>query len=227
MVGKFFKKLFTRDYGPLATEFATLLGYKSWKEIQENSYGIFYTETDAFWFATELIDGHWAVWNEEGQMPHPFTVFPNWKEAIKYLGNLFDESGLPDRYWIKEQPKKEYSNLIDKETQIRVLLYGNALNFACENLGVNDMRTRKYAEVFTVSNQEVYEYITIHGLPQSVSIDKKGRGEGFHYYQEDGKWYTFFRERGQIFNEKTFDDEELGKRYIVTTLLQLSGTGLY
>ena len=57
MIGKFFKKLFFRDYGP----FATLLGYKTWKEVQENTYAIFYTETDDFWFATELTDGKWAV----------------------------------------------------------------------------------------------------------------------------------------------------------------------
>lgn len=51
--------------------------------------------------------------------------------------------------------------------------------------------------------------------------------EGFHFFGEEGKWYTFFRERGYIYLEKNFTDYELGKKYIVLTLLQLAGTGLY
>lgn len=227
MIGKYLKKLFFRDYGPFATDFATSLGYKTWKETQENTYAIFYTETDAFWFVTELTDGQLAVWKEEGHMPHPFTVFYTWNEAINHLRDLFDKSALPKGYWIKEAPKKELRDLVDKGTQIQILLYGNALAFACETLGVKDMKTRKYSEVFTVSNEEVYEYISIHGLPKSESTRKEALVEGFHYYKEEGKWHTFFTERGRTFHKKNFDDEELGKRYIVTTLLQLSGTGLY
>ncbi|MGI2328970.1 hypothetical protein [Planococcus sp. YIM B11945] len=117
--------------------------------------------------------------------------------------------------------------MVDKETQIRILLYGSALDFACKTLGVNNMMIHKYSEVFTVSNEEVYEYTVVHGLPQNEFSSKDALVEGFHYYREDGKWYTFFRERGHIFDKKYFDEEELAKRYIVKTLLQLSGTGLY
>ncbi|MFJ5772484.1 hypothetical protein [Psychrobacillus sp. NPDC093180] len=227
MIGKYIKKLFSRDYGTFATEFASSLGYNTWKEVQKNSYAIFFTVNDDFWFATELSDGQWAVWEEKEKAPDHFTVFSTWDEAITYLRGLFDESALPERHWIKNAPKKKVRDYVDKETQIQILLYGNALDFACETLGVKDMRTSKYSEVFTVSYEEVYEYISIHGLPQNKSTTKDAQGEGFHYYTEDGKWYTFFRERGQIFDEKNFVDEELGKRYIVKTLLQLSGTGLY
>lgn len=37
--------------------------------------------------------------------------------------------------------------MVDKETQVQILLYGNELVFASETLGVKDMRTRKYSEV--------------------------------------------------------------------------------
>lgn len=57
--------------------------------------------------------------------------------------------------------------MIDKETQIKVLLYGNPYKFACETLGESDMRHRKYLEVFMVSQKEVIEYTTVHGIPQS------------------------------------------------------------
>lgn len=117
--------------------------------------------------------------------------------------------------------------LVEKETQIKILLYGDPLRFACETLGVKNMRHHKYSDVFTVSKEEVYEYTLIHGIPQRESSSKHSLAEGFHYYKEEGKWYTFFKERDYIYNEKNFDDDELGKRYIVYTLLQLAGTGLY
>ena len=116
---------------------------------------------------------------------------------------------------------------MDKETQIKVLLYGDPLGSACETLGVNHMLHHNYSDVFTVSKEEVYEYTLIHGIPQSKSIGKHSMAEGFHYYKEKGKWYTFFRERNFVFDEKIFVDDELGKKYIVDTLLKLTGTGLY
>lgn len=223
MFGKTLKKLFARDYEPFAKE----LGYETWKEAKGNSFAIFYSEVDAWWFATELSDNQWAVWNNEGQMPHPFTVFSTWKEAISYLRRLFEETGLPEDHWSHEGWKAEPRPLIDKETQIKVLLYGKPYDFACETLGVSDMRRRKYSDVFTVTKDEVYEYTIVHGIPQSEPTGRDFLAEGFHYYEEEGKWYTFFRERGQIHGEKNFEDEELGKRYIVTTLLKLCGTGVY
>lgn len=117
----------------------------------------------------------------------------------------------------------EVGFLVDKEKQIEILLYGNALAFACEILGVKNMKNNKYSEVFTVSKEDVYEYISTHGLPQS----RHSLNEGFYYFKEEGKWHTFFRERGSIYNEKNFDSDELGKKYIAHTLLQLAGTGLY
>lgn len=41
------------------------------------------------------------------------------------------------------------------------------------------------------------------------------------------KGSTFFRERNIVYDEKIFEDDELGRKYIVHTLLQLAGTGLY
>lgn len=117
--------------------------------------------------------------------------------------------------------------MVDKETQIKVLLYGNPLDFACETLGVKDMRYHSYSKVFTVSKEEVYEYTSINGIPQSDSTSRYSMDEGFHFFEEEGKWKTFFRERGYIYHEKNFNDYELGENYIVHTLLQLSGTGLY
>lgn len=122
---------------------------------------------------------------------------------------------------------KELILLVDKDTQIKILLYGNPLEFACETLGVKNMRDHKYSKVFTVSEEEVYEYTAINGIPHSDSTSRYSMAEGFHYFEEAGKWYTFFRERGTIYHEKNFNDYELGKKYIVHTLLQLAGTGLY
>lgn len=117
--------------------------------------------------------------------------------------------------------------MVDKETQIQTLLGGRALAFVCETLGVKNMINHNYSEVFTVTEEEVFEYASNNGIPQSDSTSKYSKKEGFHYYEEEGKWHTFFRERGQIYDEKIFTEDEIGKKYIVSTLLKLAGTGLY
>lgn len=119
--------------------------------------------------------------------------------------------------------------MVDKEKQIKVLLYGNPhpFQFACETLGVENMYDHRYSEVFTVSKEEVLAYTAFHGLPHSERTGKEDRNEGFHFYEENGEWITFFRERGQIYDEKKFKDSKLAHHYIVETWLKLGGTGLY
>lgn len=117
----------------------------------------------------------------------------------------------------------------DKETQIKVLLEGRGrvYDYACQTLGVNNMMHHSYKEVFTVSEADVYEYIQKNGLPESEDTGRDSLKEGFHYYKEDGRWHTFFRERNYIFDEKSFEDDNDAKKYIAGRLIRLSGTGLY
>ncbi|CAD2073492.1 hypothetical protein [Jeotgalicoccus coquinae] len=120
-------------------------------------------------------------------------------------------------------------NLSDKEKQIKVLLggRGRAYDYACQTLGVDNMMHHSYADVFTVSEADVYDYILKNGLPESEDTSKESLKEGFHYYKEDGRWHTFFRERNYIFDEKSFEDDTEARKYIAGRLIRLSGTGLY
>lgn len=120
-------------------------------------------------------------------------------------------------------------NLSDKEKQIKVLLggRGRAYDYACQTLGVDNMMHHSYADVFTVSEADVYDYILKNGLPESEDTSKESLKEGFHYYKEDGRWHTFFRERNYIFDERSFDTDNDAKKYIAGRLIRLSGTGLY
>ncbi|MCT4780578.1 MULTISPECIES: hypothetical protein [Exiguobacterium] len=115
--------------------------------------------------------------------------------------------------------------MVDQDTQIKILLYGNPLQFACETLGVSDMRKNSYADVFTVTEADVFAYTEKHGFPDSPSIDRLT--DGFHYYEEQGVWYIFFRERGKTFDQQQFTDTRTAKAYIVSMLLKLTMTGLY
>lgn len=111
--------------------------------------------------------------------------------------------------------------------QIKILLSGDPYKFACKKLGVKDMKNNSYSKVFAVSKEEIYEYVSINGIPQEYSTSRYSMADGFHFFIEDGKWYTCFRERGNIYNYNVFDDFEIGRKYIVDTLLELSGTGLF
>ena len=72
--------------------------------------------------------------------------------------------------------------MIDHDTQIRVLLYGNPYQFACDTLNVSDMRNHSYADVFTVMEADVLAYTEKYGFPDSPAIDQLT--DGFYYYEE-------------------------------------------
>lgn len=54
--------------------------------------------------------------------------------------------------------------MIDRDTQIKVLLYGNPYQFACHTLNVSDMRNHSYEDVFTVKEP---------GIPFSVNAESR------------------------------------------------------
>ncbi len=117
--------------------------------------------------------------------------------------------------------------MTETEKQIVTLLSGNPLKFACEKLGVRDMSKHSYSQVFTVTRSEVYEYVRKYGIPQNYSNSRNSLTDGFKFFEEDGKWYCCFRERGICFDEKELDNYDTGLIYITDMLLRLSGTGIY
>lgn len=123
--------------------------------------------------------------------------------------------------------KEELILLPNKETQIKALLWGDAYDLACNTLEVSTMKNSRYSDVFTVSTVEVVEYVLKHGIPENEMARREQYVEGFHFLKENGKWKTFFYERGITSYEKNFEDDTEAKKYIALTLIQLAGTGLY
>ncbi len=97
-VKKFLRSLIYKNYD----EFAKVLGYKDWKVAEENTFYVWRLGEDAGWYATELPNKKWAVWNDEGQPPYSIKVFLTWSESIEQLRKLFEEKGLPEDYWLPE-----------------------------------------------------------------------------------------------------------------------------
>lgn len=84
-------------------QFSNELGYANWKITSENTFGIFQMDGDAFYHATQLPNGEWAVWNDsEGDPPYAFQVFPSRGESIRYLLTLFEGSQLRESHWRPE-----------------------------------------------------------------------------------------------------------------------------
>lgn len=114
----------------------------------------------------------------------------------------------------------------NKIEQINVLLSGDPYEYACKQLNVKDMSSNQYSEVFTVSLNDVIQYVLENGFPPNDS-NNRSSDEGFHYYEDDGVWHTYFTERGMTFDERIIDDYDDGIAYIVEMLLRMKGTGLY
>ncbi|MEK4029362.1 hypothetical protein MKZ02_12615 [Pseudobacillus sp. FSL P4-0506] len=116
-ISKFIKTLFFGKY----EGFANQLGFTSWNEVLENTFSIFQLPPDCFYFATQLLDGTWIVWNDEGYPPYAFLKFNTWNEAIKYLRMIFNENGYPEEYWNPEgfeEYEDVFNNLPDKDKKI-------------------------------------------------------------------------------------------------------------
>jgi len=112
-----FRKLMFNKYDKFAKE----LGYPSWKEAEEHTFFIFHIPIDAGWYATELPDKNWAIWNDEGEPPYSFKVIETWEETIRYLKDLFDGSELPEHHWFPEGFDREedvYKTPPDKEKKL-------------------------------------------------------------------------------------------------------------
>ena len=92
-------KLFFEKYDQFAEE----LGYSDWNIALENTFGIYEMEGDTWYYATQLPNGKWAVWNDnEAEPSYAFEVFSYWAEAIRKIRKLFEDSGLPEDHWKPE-----------------------------------------------------------------------------------------------------------------------------
>jgi hypothetical protein len=95
---KIFRTLFFKKYN----EFASKMGFPDWKSASENTFFVFRIPEDAQWNATELPNKSWAVWNDIGQPPYSFQVFPSWEEAIAFLRNIFEKEKYDEENWQPE-----------------------------------------------------------------------------------------------------------------------------
>ncbi len=97
-MNKIFKRLFFKKYD----EFASKMGFLDWKSASENTFFVFHIPEDAQWRATELPNKSWAVWNDIGQPPYSFKVFPYWEEAIVFLRTIFEKENYEEENWYPE-----------------------------------------------------------------------------------------------------------------------------
>ena len=114
-------KFITTLFGSKYESFARQLGFISWNEVINNTFEIFRIPPDGSYFATQLLDETWIVWNDEGYPPYSFLQFKTWYDAIKHLRTIFDVEGYPEDCWGPEgfEPEKDvFNNLPDKNKRI-------------------------------------------------------------------------------------------------------------
>lgn len=83
-------------------DFSQRLGYKNFSELMENTFSIFEIPEDAYWLATILKNGEWAVWTDVGYAPHDYVIFKTWEEAIRYSREKFELHQYPEECWCPE-----------------------------------------------------------------------------------------------------------------------------
>ena len=88
------------------------------------------------------------------------------------------------------------------------------------------MESRSYAEVFTVSRDQVVEYVLEHGLPPEVNVHHEASPEdGVYLIRHLLSWEVYHQERGGKYLEQTLRSRKGALTALVDSLLYMSGTG--
>ena len=115
---------------------------------------------------------------------------------------------------------------VSKEVQIIALLTGGAFDLACEVLGVDSMMHHEYSEVFTVTRQDIDEYVAKYGVPPGGYNSTGSICEGINYYYDGECWHLIEMERYIHFYDRTFTNEAEAQKELVNLLLQRTGNGM-
>ena len=87
-----------------------------------------------------------------------------------------------------------------KDEQICALLEGRTYELATQELGITKLTVSSYAQVFTVTRDEIDAYVARNGIPSSRYHSNDTFSDGIHFLFDDGGWRVYDRERGIKFN---------------------------
>ncbi|HVF10624.1 MAG TPA: hypothetical protein VNA16_07470 [Abditibacteriaceae bacterium] len=113
-----------------------------------------------------------------------------------------------------------------KEEQIHALLTGKAYELAIKTLNVHDMSEHQYEEVFTVTREDIDDYVRLHGVPMDRVITEADGGEGIHFIRQNGMWLVYWWERGEKWAETKHRTEKGAIQGLVNFLLDRTATGI-
>ena len=115
-----------------------------------------------------------------------------------------------------------------KEEQIEALLNCKALELACRELNVSHMARSSYTDVFTVTRQEIDEYIRINGIPKNRYCTRSDSHpcEGIHLVGKKDSWHLYWLERGIVSGEEIFSDYQEAQKRLLDWILGMAGTGI-
>jgi hypothetical protein len=122
-----------------------------------------------------------------------------------------------------------YSSMpsIPNDEQIRALLQGKALDLVRRLNAGRASTGNEYAQVFTVTREEVIEFVKQQGFPKGSYYDRPTVNEGPYLTEEEGLYVVYYKERGVRCGESKHNSKSEALPVMVDLLLGLSGTGLY
>ncbi len=100
---------------------------------------------------------------------------------------------------------------------------GDTHALVSRELGVGSVERSLYSKVFTVTRNEVAEYVHEHGLPEGSVNSSPSLQDGNYLVQEGSRWCTYYQERGCRFNEMWHLSEGEATASALELLLYSSG----
>jgi hypothetical protein len=111
--------------------------------------------------------------------------------------------------------------------QIQALLTGRARQFTHEWTGKTRLTGSEYKEVFTVTRDEVHQYVARNGIPTGAWSSRPGVSDGLYMVEKGELYAVYFQERGIAFDQTTYPTKIDAEAALTDWLLALSGTRLF
>lgn len=105
--------------------------------------------------------------------------------------------------------------------QMCALLTGRAFEVAA-TYNVSD-----YATLFTLSVEEIHEYVALNGLPDGAVMTAPDSRDGLYLVEGDGKFRVYWQDRGIVMVEHVFSVRKAAAKAAVDELLINGSRGLY
>jgi NADPH-dependent 7-cyano-7-deazaguanine reductase QueF-like protein len=113
-----------------------------------------------------------------------------------------------------------------KIQQILLILTWDIANSVFHRTGKKSCSASDLWQIYSISKQDIYDYIEENGLPANVFMTTPLQKDGMYLLEAPNKFKVYYQERVCKFDSKTFKEKKEAVRYLLDETIYHSGIQL-